>query len=220
MTEIDTNSKVDDPRLWAKVGQGMDRKVLWEAAELIVSAQFGSRSMLQRKLRIGWELTGRMMDALEALGVVGPDQGSQAREVKIKLVEDLEPVFETLYGDGGPAFTALLHTDRETPADIPAQPTDLPADEDEDEDDEPAPEHNRPVEGTVYTPRSGSCARTRRATAPGSTRSCAPRTAARPATPTCAGRPAAGRGRPPPASSPCTGSSRGPCAGSSGYAVG
>ncbi|MGW6571940.1 DNA translocase FtsK [Streptomyces sp. NPDC054945] len=155
MTEIDTDPKVDDPQLWANIGQAMDRKVLWEAAELIVSTQFGSRSMLQRKLRIGWELTGRMMDAMEALGVVGPEQGSQAREVKIKLVEDLEPVFETLYGDGGTAFTALLHTDPEAPTAIPAQPTDLPDDEDEDEeeDNEPAPEHSRLVEGTVYTPK-------------------------------------------------------------------
>ncbi|MEV7442965.1 DNA translocase FtsK [Streptomyces sp. NPDC091204] len=158
MTEIDTNPKVDDPELWAKVGQAMDRKVLWEAAELVVSTQFGSPSMLQRKLRIGWELTGRMMDALEALGVVGPDQGSQTRDVKIKLVEDLEPVFETLYGDGGAAFTALLDTNREAPTAIPAQTAELQADEpdeyeDADADDEPAPEHSRPIEGTVYTPK-------------------------------------------------------------------
>ncbi|MFJ4879954.1 DNA translocase FtsK [Streptomyces sp. NPDC088745] len=152
MTEIDTHPKVSDPHLWAKVGQAMDRKVLWEAAELVVSTQFGSPSMLQSKLRIGWELTERMMDALEALGVVGPEQGTQAREVKIKLVEDLEPVFESLYGDGGTAFTALLHTDRETPAAIPAQPTDPSDDEGRDEDNEPAPEHSRPLEGTVYTP--------------------------------------------------------------------
>ncbi|MDH6544089.1 hypothetical protein M2167_006646 [Streptomyces sp. SPB4] len=152
MTEIDTNPKVDDPQLWAKVGQAMDRKALWEAAEQIVITQFGSRSMLQHKLRIEWELTSRMMDALEALGVVGPEQGSEAREVKIKLVEDLEPVFETLYGDTSTDFTALLHTEREAPAAIPAQPTDLPDDEDEDADDESVPEHSRPVEGTVYTP--------------------------------------------------------------------
>ncbi|MHC5705904.1 DNA translocase FtsK, partial [Streptomyces tirandamycinicus] len=86
MTEIDTTTEI---------GSGaLDRKLLWDAAELLVSTQFGSQSMLQRKLRIGWDKTAQVMDVMENLGVVGPDQGSKARDVLIRLVEDLEPVFE------------------------------------------------------------------------------------------------------------------------------
>lgn len=62
----------------------IDPELLVTAAELVISTQFGSTSMLQRKLRTGYALSCALMDALESLGVVGPGMGHQARDARVK----------------------------------------------------------------------------------------------------------------------------------------
>lgn len=88
---------VDEKDMEAKDFDMNDKDALFEdAARLIVSSQMGSTSLLQRRMKLGYNRAGRLMDQLEAAGIVGPNQGSKARDVLYKTDAELQQ-----YLDGG-----------------------------------------------------------------------------------------------------------------------
>jgi S-DNA-T family DNA segregation ATPase FtsK/SpoIIIE len=88
---------IDEKELEGKDFDLSDRDTLFnDAARLIVQNQIGSTSLLQRRMKLGYNRAGRLMDQLEAAGVVGPNQGSKARDVLIKTEMDLQQHLDML----------------------------------------------------------------------------------------------------------------------------